>query len=58
MHFRKRGMAVDALQYNKESDSIAFCKIEFTEEPDGARKLFNNLLRTVDILEINPSSSN
>ena len=54
MHFRKRGMAVDSLQYSKENDSLAFCKIEFTEEQEGARKLFNNLLRTVDIIDIQP----
>lgn len=50
--FRKRGMALESVEYKRESDFVAFCLIEFDEDPENSTRIFKNLLRTVDIHEI------
>ena len=50
--FRKRGLCVDALQYKKISDSLAECEVEFQEEAENANRIYKNIIRLVDITEI------
>jgi len=54
MHFRKRGMLIESFNYTKKSESLAQCEIEFNDEPENAKKIYNNLLRTIDIIEVIP----
>ncbi|HYG41194.1 MAG TPA: hypothetical protein VD908_21375 [Cytophagales bacterium] len=50
--FRKRGMALESVEYKRQSDFIAFCLVEFDEEPENASRILKNLQRTVDVQDI------
>lgn len=52
LSFRKRGLTVDSLHYKKISDSLAECEVEFQEEAENAGRIYKNMIRLVDILEI------
>jgi len=52
LSFRKRGLMVDTLHYKKLDDSFAECEVEFTEEAESAGRIYKNVIRLVDILEI------
>jgi acetolactate synthase regulatory subunit len=52
LSFRKRGQMVDSIHYKKISEDIATCEVEFEEEVENARRIYNNMIRLVDILEI------
>lgn len=50
--FRKRGMALESVEYKRESDFIAVCLVEFDEDAENSTRIYKNLLRIVDIQEI------
>ncbi len=52
MQFRKRGMTLNSLDYKKVDFVNATCTIEFDEEEVQASKILKNLMRTIDISEI------
>ncbi|MBY0426317.1 MAG: hypothetical protein K2Q22_11820 [Cytophagales bacterium] len=52
MAFRKRGMTVNTFKYQKESDSLASCFVEFDLDQENATRVYNNMIRVVDILEV------
>lgn len=52
MQFRKRGMTLNSLDYKKVDFVNATCTIEFDEDDVQASKILKNLMRTVDISEI------
>ncbi len=52
LSFRKRGLMVDELHYKKLSEELASCEVEFQEEPENANRIYKNIVRLVDILEI------
>lgn len=52
MAFRKRGMTVNTLKYQKEVDGMASCFVEFELDEENANRIYNNMLRIVDIIEI------
>jgi acetolactate synthase II small subunit len=52
MAFRKRGMTVNTFRYQKESETTASSFVEFDLDEENATRVYNNLIRIVDILEI------
>jgi acetolactate synthase regulatory subunit len=52
MHFRKRGMTVESVNYKNDGNAKASCLVEFLELKDNADKIYLNLMRTVDIESI------
>ncbi|MFN8439070.1 MAG: hypothetical protein U0V72_15780 [Cytophagales bacterium] len=52
MQFRKRGLSINSLEYKKLDMLSATCKIEFDEVEEQAEKIYKNMLRSVDINEI------
>jgi hypothetical protein len=52
LSFRKRGLMVDELHYKKLSDEAAVCDVEFMEEAENANRIYKNIIRLVDIVDI------
>lgn len=52
LSFRKRGLMVDELHYKKLSEEEATCEVEFMEEAENAGRIYKNIIRLVDIVEI------
>lgn len=52
MQFRKRGLTVNSLDYKKVDMTTATCKVDFDEEASQSDKIYNNMLRSVDINSI------
>ena len=49
LSFRKRGMTVDRLLYQKVSEHEAECEVEFEDSLENAERIKKNILRLVDI---------
>ena len=54
LSFRKRGMTVDMLHYKKVSEELAECEVEFEDSAENAERIRKNILRLVDINEVEP----
>ena len=52
MNFRKRGMSLNALQYKKLDEFKAVCTIEFEDTPASATRIFSNMQRLYDVIEM------
>ena len=52
MQLRKRGMRADRFEYKKISNEKAECVIAFEDNPVNAERIFKNLLRTQDLINI------
>jgi acetolactate synthase regulatory subunit len=50
--FRKRGMALESVNYKRDSDFLATCIIEFEEDKENSGRILKNLMRTYDVLDI------
>jgi acetolactate synthase regulatory subunit len=50
--FRKRGMAVESVNYKRDSDFLATCLIEFEEDKENSGRILKNLMRTYDVQDI------
>jgi acetolactate synthase regulatory subunit len=49
---RKRGITVSSLHYSQKSDSNATCVLEFEIEPAAVDRIYKNLVRLQDIIEV------
>ena len=49
---RKRGLVINSLHYQANSDGLATCVVTFEEEAAVADQIFKNLHRTIDIVEM------
>lgn len=54
LSFRKRGLMVDEIHYKKVGNDLAECMVEFEEDAENAERIRKNVLRLVDILEVEP----
>ena len=52
MAFRKRGLTVESVFYQKVDEKNASCKLVFMEDDIQAGRIYKNLIRLVDIYEI------
>ena len=52
MHFRKRGLTVNELNYKALENKLSDCEIVFEEDALNAGRIYKNLIRTVDVNEI------
>lgn len=52
MVFRKRGLTLDSVIYQKVDENNASCKLVFEEDDVNANRIYKNLIRLVDINEI------
>jgi hypothetical protein len=52
MAFRKRGLTVESVFYQKVDEQNASCKLVFMEDDIQAGRIYKNLIRLVDIYEI------
>ncbi|MEY3416689.1 MAG: hypothetical protein RL711_327 [Bacteroidota bacterium] len=52
MSFRKRGLTVESVFYQRVDDNNATCKVVFDEDETQAKRIYNNLIRLVDVHEI------
>jgi len=52
MVFRKRGLTVESVFYQKVDNDNASCKVVFEEDEVNANRIYKNLIRLVDINEI------
>ena len=50
--FRKRGMALESVNYKRDSDFLATCLIEFEEDKENSGRILKNLMRTYDVQDI------
>lgn len=53
MSFRKRGLTLESVLYQRVDNDNATCKIVFEEDEIQAKRIYNNLIRLVDVYEIN-----
>lgn len=51
MPIRKRGLSIDKMSYEREGD-FGNCTLEFVVEEDDAVRIYKNLMRITDILEV------
>jgi acetolactate synthase regulatory subunit len=51
MPIRKRGLSVNSLEYKREGDK-GFCVLELEVEEDDATRIYKNMMRITDILEV------
>ena len=52
MAFRKRRLTVESVFYQKVDEKNASCKLVFMEDDIQAGRIYKNLIRLVDIYEI------
>ena len=52
MPFRKRGMLIESLTYEKVDERTAACKVKFEEDEVNTNRIYKNLIRLVDINSI------
>ncbi len=51
MPIRKRGLSIDAMTYKRDGEQ-GFCELELEIEEDDATRIYKNLMRITDILEV------
>lgn len=51
MPIRKRGLSVETMSYKKDGEQ-GYCEIEIEIEEDDATRIYKNLMRITDILEV------
>ena len=51
MPIRKRGLSVETMSYKKDGEK-GYCEIEIQIEEDDATRIYKNLMRITDILEV------
>lgn len=51
MPIRKRGLSVETMTYKKDG-AQGYCEIEIEIEEDDATRIYKNLMRITDILEV------
>lgn len=51
MPIRKRGLSVETMSYKKDGEQ-GYCEIEIQIEEDDATRIYKNLMRITDILEV------
>lgn len=51
MPIRKRGLSVETMSYKKDGVQ-GYCEIEIEIEEDDATRIYKNLMRITDILEV------
>ena len=51
MPIRKRGIGIKSMEY-KQVDDLGECKVEFESEELDATRIYKNMIRVTDILEI------
>jgi len=49
---RKRGISVNSLNYQQKDQSTAVCTIEFEVDASDVDRVYKNMLRIQDILEV------
>ncbi len=49
MPFRKRGMLIESLTYDKVDNLTAVCKVRFEEDEVNTNRIYKNLIRLEDI---------
>jgi len=52
MPIRKRGIGVKSMSYKQIDDKGGECQIEFESEEMDATRIYKNMIRVTDILEI------
>lgn len=52
MNFRKRGMMLNSMQYNRINEFKAICTIEFEDTPAGSSRIYSNMQRIYDVVDI------
>ncbi|MFN0047508.1 MAG: hypothetical protein ACKVOU_00125 [Cytophagales bacterium] len=52
MNFRKRGMTLNSLEYKRIDENKAVCIIEFEDSPAGSSRIFSNMQRIYDIVDM------
>jgi hypothetical protein len=52
MNIRKRGMSFESFSYKKIDEFRAVCTIEFEDTPASSDRIFSNMHRLEDIIEI------
>ncbi|TAH25095.1 MAG: hypothetical protein EAZ07_07995 [Cytophagales bacterium] len=52
MPIRKRAMMVVELHYTQKTNDAALCKVVFEAEAAEAERIYKNMLRIIDIIEI------
>jgi hypothetical protein len=45
-------MALESVNYKRDSDFLATCIIEFEEDKENSGRILKNLMRTYDVLDI------
>ena len=51
MPIRKRGLSVESMNYKRDGEQ-GYCEIEIEIEEDDATRIYKNLMRITDILEV------
>lgn len=51
MPIRKRGLSIDKMNYEREN-SYGYCQLEFEVEEDDAIRIYKNMMRITDILDV------
>lgn len=51
MPIRKRGLSIDKMDYERKEDKGS-CRLEFEVEEDDAVRIYKNLIRITDILDV------
>lgn len=52
MNFRKRGMSLNSLEYKRLDEFKAICIIEFEDTPASSSRIFSNMQRVYDIVDM------
>lgn len=52
MNFRKRGLMLNKLNYEKIDEFKAICTIEFEETPAASNRIFANVQRIYDVIDV------
>lgn len=52
MNFRKRGLILEKLNYERTDEFKSKCVIEFEETPAGANRIFANVQRIHDVVDV------
>lgn len=51
MPIRKRGLSIDKMNYEREN-AYGYCQLEFEVEEDDAIRIYKNMMRITDILDV------
>jgi len=51
MPIRKRGLDIDKMTYERDNE-FGNCHLEFEVEEDDANRIYKNLMRITDVLEV------